>query len=194
MKKTLIIFCLILINCFSYGQTVDEYPFEDIYEICGEETLELVTPEKYNIIFWYELPFSVENNSLIHTGNSLIIDVNSPWANVEQIAWEATDGEGTLYTTTQVLFLNYPTAEINIENYSSNERITICEDDPDITLNATTNNPNDIYQWYLNGLPIDGENNSSINVLESEYNLNDENYFFVEVTNSCGKKSLVKFL
>ena len=30
------------------------------------------------------------------------------------------------------------------------------------------------------------ENNSSINVLESEYNLNDENYFFVEVTNSCG--------
>ncbi len=186
MKKILLIVSSILINCFCYSQTVDEYPFEDIYEICGEETLELVTPENYNIIFWYELPFSVENNSLIHTGNSLIIDVNSPWANVEQIAWEATDGENNLYSTTQVLFLDYPTAQINIENYSSNERITICENDPDITLNATTNNPNDIYQWYLNGLPIENENNSSVNVLELEYNINDENYFYVEVTNICG--------
>ena len=186
MKKTLILLTFILTNCFTYSQTIDEYPFELIYEICGEETLELVTPEDYNIIFWYELPFNVENNSLIHTGNSLLIDINSPWANVEQIAWEATDGTSTFNATTQVLFLDYPIAEINIENYSTNERITMCENDEDIILNATTNSPGDSYQWYLNGLPIEGENSSQINVLETVYNLNDENYYYVQVTNSCG--------
>ena len=186
MKKILIILSFILINCFSYSQTIDEYPFEEIYEICGEETLELITPDGYSIIFWYELPFNVENNSLIHTGSSLIIDINSPWANVEQIAWEATDGENNYYATTQVLFLNYPTAEINIDNYSTNERITMCENDEDITLNATTSNTGDSYQWYLNGIIMEGEENSEINVLETDYNLNDENYYYVEVTNDCG--------
>ena len=186
MKKILILLTFILTNCFTYSQTIDEYPFELIYEICGEETLELVTPEEYNIIFWYELPFNVENNSLIHTGNSLLIDINSPWANVEQIAWEATDGTSTFNATTQVFFLDYPIAEINIENYSTNERITMCENDEDINLNATTDSPGDSYQWYLNGLIIEGEDNSQINVLETDYNLNDENYYYVEVTNSCG--------
>ena len=35
----------------------------------------------------------------------------------------------------------------------------MCENDEDITLNATTNNPGDSYHWYLNGVIIENEEN-----------------------------------
>ena len=43
----------------------------------------------------------------------------------------------------------------------------------------------DTYEWFLNGITT-GITSSQINVLQTEYNLNDENYYYVEVTNSCG--------
>jgi len=183
MKKIYFIICILLCT-ISFSQIVDEYPFQDIYEICGDEYLELNTPEGYEIIFWYEIPFNEENNPLIHTTGTLIINRDDPWAEAEIIAWSGTDGTTEFYQEFQVEFLDLPIAEIDIENYSDT-RVEMCVTDPDITLNATTQSSTDTYEWFLNGLST-GITTSQINVLETEFNINDENYYYVEVTNFCG--------
>lgn len=183
MKK-ISLFIFVFLSSLLHAQIVDEYPFEDIYQLCGEESIQLNTPEGYDIVFWYELPFITEKNPLIHTTGTLTIDINSIWADVDYIAWEGTDGNNFFYDTIQIVYLDFPVSQINIENYSS-DKITMCVTDEDVILNATTQNSTDTYEWFLNGLST-GITTSQINVLQTEYNLNDENYYYVEVTNTCG--------
>ena len=45
------IFIFVLISSILSAQIVDEYPFEDVYELCGEESIELNTPEGFDVIF-----------------------------------------------------------------------------------------------------------------------------------------------
>ena len=56
MKKNSL-FIFVLVSSILSAQIVDEYPFEDVYELCGEESIELNTHYGYDVIFWYELPF-----------------------------------------------------------------------------------------------------------------------------------------
>ena len=130
------------------------------------------------------IPFNVEKNPLIHTTGTLTVDRNSIWADVGIIAWEGTDGTNYYYDEIQISYLDFPIAQIDIENYSGT-RVTMCVDDEDITLNATTQNSSDTYEWFLNGITT-GITSSEINVLQTDFNLNDENYYYVEVTNTCG--------
>jgi len=182
--KGISLFIFVFLSSILSAQIIDEYPFEDIYELCGEESIQLNTPEGYDVIFWYELPFIPEENPLIHTTGTLTVDINSIWSDVDYIAWEGTDGTSLFYDTIQIVYLDFPVAQIDIENYST-DRVTMCVTDEDITLNATTQNSTDTYEWFLNGIST-GITTSQINVLQTEYNLNDENYYYVEVTNTCG--------
>jgi len=183
MKK-ISLFIFVFLSSFLSAQIVDEYPFEDVYELCGDETIELNTPVGLYDVYWKELPFNVEKNPLIHTTGTLTIDRNSIWADVGVISWEATDGTNYYYDEIQISYLDFPIAQVDIENYSGT-RVTMCVDDEDITLNATTQNSSDTYEWFLNGITT-GITSSEINVLSTDFNLNDENYYYVEVTNTCG--------
>ena len=44
MKK-ISLFIFVFLSSLLSAQIVDEYPFEDVYELCGDETIELNTPD-----------------------------------------------------------------------------------------------------------------------------------------------------
>ena len=89
--------------------------------MCGDETIELNTPEGLYDVYWKELPFNVEKIPLIHTTGTLTIDRNSIWADVGIISWEATDGTNYYYDEIQISYLDFPIAQVDIENYSKQE-------------------------------------------------------------------------
>ena len=68
MKK-ISLFIFVFLSSLLSAQIVDEYPFEDVYELCGDETIELNTPIGLYDVYWKELPFNVEKPSNTYNRN-----------------------------------------------------------------------------------------------------------------------------
>ena len=86
-----------------------------------------------------------------------------------------------------ILFNDPGNPSIEIENYNTNEQITICEEE-NIILTASSLGSNADYssfEWYLNGELIEGENNMELNISNTDYDINSTNTFYFSVTNYC---------
>ena len=81
------------------------------------ESIELNTPEGYDVIFGMNYLFIPEENPLIHTTGTLAVDINSVWADVDYHCLGRPDGTNLFYDTIQIAYLDFPIAQIDIENF-----------------------------------------------------------------------------
>ncbi len=85
-------------------------------------------------------------------------------------------------------FYNTPNPNINLEGYNTDEQIIICEQNL-VTLTANglgaAFGQNTIIQWYLNGDTITGQNDISLDISSTNYDINSANVFYFTVSNYC---------
>ena len=79
---------------------------------------------------------------------------------------------------------------VGVDNFNIDEQIVLCEENTNINLFASAygTSPNNSYvnhQWYINGNPIPNSNSPSINIAETNFEINSSNTYYFTVTNYC---------
>ena len=216
MKKWqhFLIYCILFLGYTAFTQAQCEWLYENRPEnsyviednnialfYCENLMDTIYAPEEYIDVYWeYTTETGQECQDWDWTGNNFFFSINYNDPCIEELSNNTINvtfiGKTTLDESIpadtcvfEILFNEPGTPMIEIENYDTNEQITICEDN-DLVLTASSLGSNANYssfEWYLNGELIEGENSMEILVSNTNYDINSTNIFYFSVTNYCSE-------
>lgn len=211
-KKQIFIFFILLISSLNLAQAQCAWLYEDrapgsyiieenniVLFYCQNIMDTIYAPNQYTDVLWeYTTKSGIECQDWDWLGNNFFfsINYNDPCLetiknNTITVTFSGTiDEKSPPETCTFDILFNDPgTPVIEIENYDTNNQISICEND-NITLVASAlgSNPNySSFTWYLNGEIIEGENSIELSVSSTNYDINTANTFYFSATNYCSE-------